>query len=53
MVTMITDPDIDYNTTPANLMTIVNFMHKVGRMKHQPESWKDMFFVESHDLKGS
>jgi NitT/TauT family transport system substrate-binding protein len=53
MVTMITDPDIDYTTTPANLMAYVNFMHKVGRMKHLPESWKDMFFAESHDLKGS
>jgi NitT/TauT family transport system substrate-binding protein len=53
MVSMITDPDIDYTTTPANLMTIVNFMHKVGRMKHLPESWKDMFFAEAYDLKGS
>jgi NitT/TauT family transport system substrate-binding protein len=53
MVTMITDPDIDYTTTPANLMTYVEFMHKVGRMKNLPASWKEMFFAEAHDLKGS
>lgn len=53
LVTMITDPDIDYTTAPANLMKHVEFMHKVGRLKHLPTSWKDMFFAEAHDLKGT
>ena len=50
---MITDPDIDYTTTPANLMKHAEFMYKVGRLKHLPASWKDLFFAEAHDLKGS
>jgi NitT/TauT family transport system substrate-binding protein len=53
LVKMITDPDIDYKTAPDNLMKHVEFMHKVGRLKHMPASWKDMFFAEAHDLKGS
>jgi NitT/TauT family transport system substrate-binding protein len=53
LVTMITDPDIDYTTAPANLMRHVEFMHKVGRIKHMPASWKDLFFAESHDLDGT
>jgi NitT/TauT family transport system substrate-binding protein len=53
IVAMITDPDIDYTTTPANLMKLVEFMHKVGRIKRMPESWKDMFFPEAHELNGS
>jgi NitT/TauT family transport system substrate-binding protein len=53
LVKMITDPDIDYKTAPDNLMKHVEFMHKVGRLKHKPSSWKDMFFAEAHDLKGS
>ncbi len=53
LVAMITDPDIEYTTTPANLMKHFEFMHKVGRLKHMPASWKDMFFAEAHDLKGS
>ncbi len=53
LVTMISDPDIDYTTAPANLMKHVEFMHKVGRLKHMPNSWKDMFFAEAHDLDGS
>ena len=53
LVTMITDPDIDYTTTPANLMKHAEFMHRVGRMKRLPASWKDLFFAEAHDLQGS
>jgi NitT/TauT family transport system substrate-binding protein len=53
LVAMITDPDIDYTTTSANLMKHVEFMYKVGRIKHMPGSWQDMFFAEAHDLKGS
>ncbi len=53
LVAMITDPDIDYTTAPANLMKHVEFMHKVGRLKHMPSGWQDLFFPEAHDLKGS
>jgi NitT/TauT family transport system substrate-binding protein len=53
LVAMISDPDIDYTTAPANLMKHVAFMHKVGRLKHLPASWKDMFFAEAHDLNGT
>jgi NitT/TauT family transport system substrate-binding protein len=53
LVAMITDPDIDYTTAPANLMKHVEFMHKVSRLKHLPTSWKDMFFAEAHDLNGT
>jgi NitT/TauT family transport system substrate-binding protein len=53
LVAMITDPDIDYTTAPANLMKHFNFMYKVGRLKHLPASWKDLFFAEAHDLDGT
>ena len=53
LVAMITDPDIDYTTAPTSLMKLVEFMHKVGRVKRVPLSWKEMFFAEAHDLKGS
>jgi NitT/TauT family transport system substrate-binding protein len=50
---MVADPDVEYTTTPVNVMTFVNFMHKVGRIKKKPDSWKDMFFPESYGLNGS
>jgi NitT/TauT family transport system substrate-binding protein len=53
MTTMIADPDLEYTTTPAKLMVLVDFMHKVGRLKRRPESWKDLFFAEAHGLQGS
>jgi NitT/TauT family transport system substrate-binding protein len=50
---MVADPDVDYTTTPINLMKIVGFMHQVGRIKKMPASWKEMFFPEAHGLNGS
>ena len=50
---MVTDPDVEYTTTPVNVMAFVEFMHKVGRIKKKPESWKDLFFADAHALKGS
>jgi NitT/TauT family transport system substrate-binding protein len=50
---MVTDPDVEYTTTPVNVMTFVEFMNKVGRIKKKPASWKDLFFPNAHDLKGS
>jgi NitT/TauT family transport system substrate-binding protein len=34
-------------------MTFVKFMHKVGRIKKKPASWKDLFFADAHGLNGS
>jgi len=50
---MVTDPDVEYTTTPVNVMTFVEFMNKVGRVKKKPESWKDLFFAGAHGLNGS
>jgi NitT/TauT family transport system substrate-binding protein len=50
---MVADPDVDYTTTPVNVMKIVGFMHEVGRIKKKPASWKDMFFPEAYGLNGS
>ena len=50
---MVTDPDVEYTTTPVNVMTFVEFMNKVGRIKKKPASWKDLFFPNAHELKGS
>ena len=49
----VADPDVEYTTTPAKVMQFVEFMHKVGRIKKKPASWKDLFFPEAHGLNGS
>ena len=52
MTKFIADPDNIWTTTPQQTMTFANFMHKVGTMKRQPSSWKDLYMPESHELKG-
>jgi hypothetical protein len=34
-------------------MTFAAFMHKVVRVKHMPESWKDLFMPEVQGQAGS
>ncbi|MBV9858904.1 MAG: ABC transporter substrate-binding protein [Alphaproteobacteria bacterium] len=50
---ILADPDAEYTTKPAGVMHIAEFLHRAGRLKHQPDSWKDLFFPEIHALPGS
>lgn len=50
---MINDPQIHYTLTPERILPYVQFMHKIGTLKHNPTSWKDLFFPEIHNLAGS
>jgi NitT/TauT family transport system substrate-binding protein len=50
---MVADPDVEYTTTPRQLMTFVEFMRKVGRIERMPSSWKDLFLPQAHALPGS
>ena len=47
------DPSIRFTTAPENIMKYVNFMLKTGSIKVKPDSWKDLFFPNVHDLQGS
>jgi NitT/TauT family transport system substrate-binding protein len=53
MAGWVADPDVIYTTVPMKVMDFATFMHNVGRLKRVPNSWKDMFFEESHDVAGS
>jgi NitT/TauT family transport system substrate-binding protein len=53
MAGWVADPDVVYTIVPMKVMAFAAFMHKVGRLKRQPDSWKDMFFPEAHDAAGS
>ena len=44
MAGWVADPDVVYTTVPMKVMDFAAFMHKVGRLKRVPNSWKDMFF---------
>jgi len=53
MAGWIADPDVAYTTVPMKLMDFAAFMHKVGRVKRVPDSWKDYFFAEGQGVDGS
>jgi NitT/TauT family transport system substrate-binding protein len=50
---MMEDPQTSYTLTPERVLPYAQFMHTVGVLKNQPDSWKDLFFPEVHDLPGS
>jgi NitT/TauT family transport system substrate-binding protein len=43
MTRMIVDPDNVWTTVPQKSMDFAAFMHKVGRLKHMPGAWTDLF----------
>ncbi|HEX5509412.1 MAG TPA: ABC transporter substrate-binding protein [Pseudolabrys sp.] len=49
----VSGPQVHWTMTPENTMKFAEFMAKVGRLKAKPASWKDYFFPEAYDLKGS
>jgi NitT/TauT family transport system substrate-binding protein len=53
MEKMVTDPDVDYTTTPINVMKFVEFMNLAGTVKKKPASWKDLFFPIAYGMPGS
>lgn len=53
ILNMLNDPKIVYTTTPQNVIKYVDFMHKIGSIKVKPDSWKDLFFSNVHNLPGS
>jgi NitT/TauT family transport system substrate-binding protein len=50
---ILNDPQVKFTTTPQNVIKYVDFMSKVGSIKAKPESWKDLFFPNVHNLAGS
>jgi NitT/TauT family transport system substrate-binding protein len=53
MTKFISDPDNIWTTVPQQTMNFAGFMHKVGTMKRMPDTWKDLYFPECHELAGS
>ena len=54
MVTkVVTAANVEWTMTPAATMKFAKFMRRVGTIKREPASWKDMFFPEIGGLNGS
>ncbi len=50
---LLADPTIKYTLTPQNTSKIADFLYRVGTLKNKPADWRDYFFADLHDEKGS
>ena len=50
---MLEDPRLAFTLTPHRVLRTAEFMHRIGRVKHRPASWKDLFFENVHGRDGS
>jgi NitT/TauT family transport system substrate-binding protein len=53
MEKMVSDPDVDYTTSPIGVMKFAEFMNLAGTVKKKPNSWKDLFFPIAYEKPGS
>ncbi len=53
VVGIIRGPNVTWTMVPQNNQAFANFMHAAGSVKRAPETWKDLFFPEIHNLPGS
>ncbi len=50
---IVSGAQVRWTMAPENAMKFATFMHAVGSLKTAPQSWRDLFFPEIHDLDGS
>ena len=49
---MLGDPDTSFAPAPAGMLRLVGFLHQIGRVKHSPDSWQQLFFPEIYKQPG-
>ena len=52
LMKMMSDPTIVFTLTPHRLGRTAEFMHRIGRVKSKPSSWKELFFENVQDREG-
>lgn len=50
---MLGDPDTAFVAAPAGIQRIAAFLHRIGRLRHNPDSWELLFFPEIYKQPGS
>jgi NitT/TauT family transport system substrate-binding protein len=50
---MLGDPDTAFSAAPVGTQRIAAFLHRIGRLRHDPDSWQLLFFPEIYKQPGS
>jgi NitT/TauT family transport system substrate-binding protein len=46
-------PENEWTMVPKKIMDYATFMNRTGMLAAKPESWRDVFFADTHKLPGS
>lgn len=49
---IVDDPDVRFTLVPQRTFLFADFLSRTGAIKGKPQSWKDYFFSDIHDLPG-
>jgi NitT/TauT family transport system substrate-binding protein len=47
------NPLIKFELAPQRLLPFAQFMNDIKILKNRPQSWKELFFENIHNLNGS
>ena len=47
------NPLITFENAPQRILPFAQFMNDIGTLKNRPQSWKELFFENIHNLNGS
>ena len=50
---LLASPTVRFSLAPRNTHQLAEYMHRVGRLRNRPESWRDYFFPEAYGETGS
>ena len=53
LVKIVGDPEAEWTIVPHGTFTYATFMRRIGTVKREAKSWKDLFFPEAHGFAGS
>jgi len=53
LLDILKSPDVTFSTTPRNTIAFARFLHEFGALKNAPKDWREFFFDDVHERKGS
>jgi len=53
LLTILKSPDLKFGATPHNTLAFAQFLKGIGALKNTPSDWRDYFFEDVHERKGS
>lgn len=53
LMRILSDPDVEFTTTPRAVERYAAYMHRLGLIKKTPGKWEDLFFENAQRLPGS